>query len=140
MGTTTCIGELRRKMACEKHNGRILFLQGANPTHPSVANPSPTQPAPPPPIKRRHSEGDVDQLCRRRCRGVLRRGAGLVEDLEDLVLAGVDPRPSSPLGFTLVAPGESVGYVVSRRHPFEVRSGAPTPVRPPAPTWLPPCR
>ena len=40
---TTCIGELRRKMACEKHNGRILF-QGANPTHPSVANPSPTQP------------------------------------------------------------------------------------------------
>ena len=40
--------------------------------------------------------------------------------MEDLVLAGVDLRPSSPLGLTLVAPEKSVGNVVGRRHPFEV--------------------
>ena len=60
----------------------------------------------------------MDQLHRRRGCGILRRGAGLVEDLEDLVLAGVDPRPPSPLGFSFVASGE--GVVVSRRHPLEV--------------------
>ena len=35
---TTCIGELRRKMACEKHLTAGSFFEGAIPTHPSVAN------------------------------------------------------------------------------------------------------
>ena len=41
---TTCTGELRRKMACEKCIRQDPFSKGAIPTHPSVANPSPTQP------------------------------------------------------------------------------------------------
>ena len=92
--------------------GRINLFRDANPTLPSVADPSPTQPergriqhppGAPTPRMRRHSEGDVEQLSRRRGSRVLRRGAGLVEDVEDLLLPGAHSSPSASSGFRLVA-------------------------------------
>ena len=75
------------------------------------------------PARRAHppnSEGDVEQLSRRRCSRVLRRAAGLVEDVEDFLLPCVHSSPSSPFGFRLVATRQCVGDVVGRRHPLEV--------------------
>ena len=69
---------------------------------------------------RRHSEGDVDQLSRRRGGRILRRGAGLVEDVEDFILTGANSGPSPLPSFCLVAAREGVGDVVGRRYPFEV--------------------
>ena len=107
------------------------FFKVQNPTHPSVANPSPTQPergriqhpsGTPTPRMRRHSEGYVVQLSRRRGSRVLRRGAGgVVEDVENLLLPCVHSSPPPPSGLRLVATRECVRDVVGRRHPLEVR-------------------
>ena len=116
---TTCTGEQRRKMACEETVGRILFSEvrirrirrsRIHRRHSRSGGAFCTRLAPPPPEKRRHSKGDVDQLRRRRGSGVLCRGAGLVEDLEDLVLAGVDPGPPLQFGLFFVAAGEGVVF------------------------------